>query len=102
MEKEKLLSALCYFSLFFAPFLLPIVVFILTDSIAVKGHAKAALLSHLFPVITIGIFIFALFSGFYLPEWNFFLVFWGFAILFGTINLLVTVWNVVRGIRVLM
>ncbi|WP_152656579.1 DUF4870 domain-containing protein [Oceanobacillus sp. CFH 90083] len=65
MEGNKLLSSLCYFSIFFAPFLFPILVWIFGDEEA-KTHAKKALWTHLIPIIgTIiaGIIIFSIGIG---------------------------------------
>ncbi|MFD1066557.1 DUF4870 domain-containing protein [Oceanobacillus locisalsi] len=50
MEGNKLLSSLCYFSIFFAPFLFPILVWILGDE-ETKAHAKKALWTHLIPIL---------------------------------------------------
>ncbi|WP_064093039.1 DUF4870 domain-containing protein [Rossellomorea aquimaris] len=104
METNKVLSALCYFSIFFAGFILPIIVYFLSDNPHVKKDAKAAFLSHLLPVITIplilaGIFldigIFAGGSG--MPF--FFIMMAGLSIL---ISVVVVIWNVYKGIKVLL
>ncbi|MGO1758756.1 MAG: DUF4870 domain-containing protein [Mammaliicoccus vitulinus] len=50
MQSEKILSSLCYFSVFFAPFLLPIIVWIVADK-PVSTHAKSSLLYHVYPYI---------------------------------------------------
>ncbi|GIP61455.1 membrane protein [Virgibacillus pantothenticus] len=52
MKPNNILSSLCYFSVFFAPFLFPIIVYFLADT-NVKQHAKRALGMHLVPFITI-------------------------------------------------
>ncbi|WP_080873537.1 DUF4870 domain-containing protein [Oceanobacillus timonensis] len=52
MEGNKLLSSLCYFSIFFAPFLFPILVWIFGNE-ETKAHAKKALWTHLIPIIAI-------------------------------------------------
>ena len=52
MEKNnKILSAICYVSLLFAPFLLPIVVYFFIKDKEVQYHAKRALLSHSIPTV---------------------------------------------------
>ncbi|HWK22127.1 MAG TPA: DUF4870 domain-containing protein [Ureibacillus sp.] len=49
MENQKIVSALCYVSLLFAPFLLPIIVYFVIKDSVVKYHAKRAILSHSIP-----------------------------------------------------
>ena len=50
MDNQRILSALCYFSILFAPFLLPLIVYFVSPDTEVKYHAKRSLLSHLIPV----------------------------------------------------
>lgn len=52
MKGSHILSSLCYLSVFFAPFLLPIIVYFVGDH-AVKVHAKKALWTHLIPYVTL-------------------------------------------------
>lgn len=52
MQKTKLLSALSYFSIIFAPFIFPIIVwFVCADEPIIRKHAKRAFLLHLLPII---------------------------------------------------
>lgn len=101
MEGNKILSALCYFSIFFAPFLFPIIVYFVTEQ-EVKEHAKKALWSHLIPllVLFLGVIGFG-FMG--VNGWSHF----GIAILivcivFGILALYYFIWNIIQGIKVLM
>ncbi|AJS57875.1 DUF4870 domain-containing protein [Paenibacillus sp. IHBB 10380] len=48
MKGNKILSSLCYFSIFFTPFLFPLIVFFVAEE-DVKYHAKKALWTHLIP-----------------------------------------------------
>ena len=48
---RQLLSALSYFSIFFAPFLFPIIIWIVAKDDYIEGHAKRALFSHVFPFL---------------------------------------------------
>jgi len=95
-KNNKVLSALCYFSLFFAPFLLPLVVYFIADEQEVKGHAMASLLSHLLPLIVVPLFAF----GFVMDQaavlWFIVLIIIGAVLVIGT-----TVWNIVKGIQLL-
>src|SRR5699024_1321770 len=52
MTSDKFLSSLCYFSVFFAPFLFPIMVWILTKD-EVRYHSGKALWTHIVPYICI-------------------------------------------------
>ncbi|WP_106768539.1 DUF4870 domain-containing protein [Paenibacillus faecalis] len=92
---RQLLASLSYFSIFFAPFILPILVWILSKDHYVEKHAKRALVSHLFPVIAaIVLIILAISAG------SFGAVI-GYLILFGIIYFSAFVYNVVKGIQVL-
>ncbi|MFC7678059.1 DUF4870 domain-containing protein [Paenibacillus sp. GCM10028914] len=92
---RQLLSSLSYFSIFFAPFILPIIVWIASNDIYVEKHAKRALISHLFPVVAgIILIIMAIGSG------SFGAVL-GYVVLFGAIYFGAFVYNVVKGIQVL-
>ena len=67
MSNHKLLAALCYFSVFFALYLLPVIIYFVTDDSEVKHHAKRSLVSHLVPVVLLIagfiIFSFSMFSS---------------------------------------
>ncbi|MCC3356002.1 DUF4870 domain-containing protein [Bacillus sp. REN16] len=99
MNTDKLIAALCYFSIFFAGFILPIVVYILVENPAVKKHALHALISHIIPVATI---VFIVIPFFFMWSVEVFaaliiLVF----ILLAIINIGIVIWNIVKGIQVL-
>ncbi|RFA33403.1 hypothetical protein CAI16_14745 [Virgibacillus dokdonensis] len=51
MKSNYVLSSLCYFSVFFAPLLFPIMVYFLASE-DTKYHAKSAMFIHLVPAIT--------------------------------------------------
>ncbi|MDU5145588.1 MAG: DUF4870 domain-containing protein [Paenibacillus dendritiformis] len=51
MNGNKLVSALSYWSVLFAPILFPILVWIVGDSES-KSHAKRALWTHILPTVT--------------------------------------------------
>jgi hypothetical protein len=103
MDTRKVLSGLCYFSIFFAGILFPLVVMLASGDDVTKGHAKKAFLSHLIPLIPVPLLIFAIFSD--LNAINndaipvFTLVSAGILIL---ISLIVTIWNVIKGVKALM
>ena len=51
LKADKILSSLCYFSVFFAPFLFPIIIYILASG-NVRHHAGKSLWIHLAPYLT--------------------------------------------------
>ena len=112
MTNNKLLSALCYFSIFFSPLLLPAIVYFITDDYEVKGHAKNSLISHLAPVVLLIagfiLFSFSMFS--YESRMETMLTgqfnFWGlapilFMLIYGLLFLIVVIWNLYQGVKVL-
>ncbi|EGQ2821538.1 TPA: DUF4870 domain-containing protein, partial [Staphylococcus pseudintermedius] len=52
-SSNKILSSFCYFSVFFAPFIFPIVVWALSNG-DTSRNAKRALLYHILPMISLG------------------------------------------------
>lgn len=112
MTNSRLLSSLCYFSIFFAPLLLPAIIYFVTDEFEVKRHAKKSIISHIIPMaLLIAGFIVMSFSIFSFnpqvvapTEGNF--IFWSmtpliFIILYSLLFLVVLIWNVYQGIKVL-
>ncbi|WP_026694475.1 DUF4870 domain-containing protein [Peribacillus kribbensis] len=100
MNKDKILASLSYFSIFFAPFLLPLIIYFVSDNFYVKGHAKKALLSHLVPFLGIIMIITGIIGDFAnggLPV--FFII---GIIVYGLLSFIVLIWNIVKGIRLLM
>jgi hypothetical protein len=96
---NKIISALCYFSIFFAGFILPIAVYFIVDDREVKTHAKRAFISHLIPLVTIPIFVVGgIMSG--IGDVFGIVIILGFLLTF-LINIVVIIWNVVKGIQVL-
>jgi hypothetical protein len=112
MDTRKLLAALAYFSIFFMGFILPAVLYFVSDDRYVKDHAKAAFLSHCIPVAAVVV----AFVGMLLTGVGAFgiggsveaagvgtLV--GMFLLFGAaalVSLVVAIWNVYKGIKVLL
>ena len=112
MSNKKLLSSLCYFSVFFFPLLLPFIIYLVTDESEVKNHAKRALISHLIPVILLiaGVIIFSL-SMFSIENRVSNIIsggfdFWSiapfiFTLLYSALFLIILVWNVFQGVKLL-
>jgi len=99
VNTDKLIAALCYFSIFFAGFILPVVVYIVVQNPTVKKHALHALVSHIIPFATL---IFIIIPFFFLWSVEVFAVVMIFVfILLGLINIGIVIWNIVKGIQVL-
>jgi hypothetical protein len=98
---NKVISSLCYFSVFFAGFIFPIAVYFIVNDPEVKKHAKSAFLSHLIPVLTIPVLVFlGISAGMSGTDGMMIFMFIGFA-LAGIVNLIVIIWNVIKGIKIL-
>ncbi|MGE6204090.1 DUF4870 domain-containing protein [Guptibacillus hwajinpoensis] len=95
MSVEKVMSSLCYFSVFFAPFLFPIIVYFVVKDEEVSYHAKRSIVSHLLPFLTI---LLALVAVFMMDIGV--VIILGF-LLFSLLNVIVFVWNIVKGIQIL-
>lgn len=113
MDNNRVLSALCYFSILFAPFLLPIILYFISQDVEVKYHAKRSLLSHLIPVgLLIISFIVMIIGAFSATSMSFDGSSSGFGfatagtpfllmIIYLIVSLLILIWNIVQGIKVL-
>jgi cytochrome c biogenesis factor len=102
MKGNNILSSLSYFSIFFAPFLLPIIIYFVAEE-DVKYHAKKALMIHFIPYIAIivsfGITL-ALASNSMNEQLNTVVAIGVFTIA-GIISIYYFIWNIVKGVKVL-
>jgi len=113
LENNRILSALCYFSILFAPFLLPIIVYFITADLEVKYHAKRSLLSHLLPIGLIIIAIIVMIigalsastmtydgmnSGYGFMSTGLPIL---FMIVYMGVSLIILIWNIIQGVKVL-
>lgn len=102
MNTNKVLAGMSYLSIFFAGFIFPLVVFLVTSNSYVKQHAKKAFLSHLIPIVPVP---FLVGSAVYLDMTNQLTdttpiaIIVG-ALLTGLIAIIVTIWNLVKAIKV--
>ncbi|RFU69372.1 hypothetical protein D0469_09890 [Peribacillus saganii] len=103
MDTRKVMAGLSYLSVLFAPFVVPIIIFFVAQEEFVKAHAKKAFLSHLIPLVAfpiIGLSIFAdiasVNSGGEVPIFLIIAM-----IVSGLIGFAVTIWNLVKGIKIL-
>lgn len=101
METRKVLSALSYFSIMFAGFIFPFIVFFASEDREVKRHAKSAFLSHLIPLVPVPFIVFAAVTQFTVNDHEipvFFLAAVGITII---LLLIVFIWNIIKGVKVL-
>ncbi|MFT4417004.1 DUF4870 domain-containing protein [Fredinandcohnia humi] len=99
MNSDKVISSLCYFSIFFAGFILPLVVYVIVKNQDVKRHAIHALISHIIPLVTI-LLIVVPFFFIWSTEAFAAITLLIFLVLI-VVNIGVVIWNVVKGIQVL-
>ncbi|MBO1581950.1 DUF4870 domain-containing protein [Bacillus sp. XF8] len=103
MNGNKLLSAFSYWSVFFAPILFPIIVWIIGED-ETKSHAKRALWTHIIPSIAafVGMIVVGIMGlGSNQPD-----VTLGIGAIItlcicGIISLYFFIWNIVKGIQVM-
>ncbi len=116
LDNNRVLSSLCYFSIFFAGFILPLIVYFVSTDQDVKRHAKRAFISHLLLIIPtifgVILFIATIAASPFSYEMNimnessgngtFLVILWFvFVIVEVVISLVVFIWNVIQGIKVL-
>ncbi|KKE78836.1 MULTISPECIES: DUF4870 domain-containing protein [Bacillaceae] len=103
IEENKLLSALCYWSIFFAPILFPILVWIFGNE-TTKLHAKKALWTHIIPAIASLIAILVLGTlglGLSEPTGAFFIATIIAVVICFLIDIYYFIWNIIKGIKVI-
>ncbi|AIY77478.1 DUF4870 domain-containing protein [Bacillus anthracis] len=103
MNGNKILAALSYFSVLFAPILFPIIVWIVGDA-ETKPHAKRALWTHIIPSIAtfVGVTILGIMGlGSNQPDVTLGIGTMIVLCICGIISLYYFIWNIVKGIKVL-
>ncbi|ENQ3108128.1 protein of unknown function [Bacillus sp. 491mf] len=103
MNGNKILSALSYFSVLFAPILFPVIVWIVGDY-ETRGHAKRALWTHILPsiAILIGLAVLGVLGvGFNQPDETLAIGSVIVACICALISLYYFIWNMVKGIQVI-
>ncbi|MFJ7649887.1 DUF4870 domain-containing protein [Lysinibacillus sp. NPDC097279] len=109
MENQKILSAFSYLSIFFAPFIVPVIVYFVSKDSDVKRHSIRALISHLIPFIFgIIFFIVFVFSTISLNTFdpssngNTFIIIWFVSFgIYLLVSLGIVIWNIVQAVRVI-
>ena len=108
MQDNKALNALRYFSVIFAPFLVPLIIWILGKDEDTKYHAKRSLISHIIPIIVMIILAIIVFVS-AIADINdngtgdaFALTMIIGFVVFGLVYFISFIWNIIQGIKVLM
>lgn len=101
METRKVLSSLCYFSIFFAGFLFPLAVYFATGDEVTKRHAKKALFSHLIPLVPTPLILFAIINDFATLQDTVPVLTIISIVVLMVIWLVVVIWNIIKGVKVL-
>jgi hypothetical protein len=101
MEQNKIISALCYFSVFFFGGIFPLIVYFAAEDREVKRNAKRAFFSHIIPLITVPFVIWSIILGITGHESTVPIVLIPTIIVCFLLDVIVFVWNIVQGIKVL-
>lgn len=101
MENNKIISALSYFSVLFFGVIFPIIVYFVVEDEEVKRHAKRAFFSHIVPLITVPFVIWSIVLGITGHESSVPFVLIPTLLVCFLLDLVVFVWNIIQGIKVL-
>lgn len=101
LETRKVLSALSYFSIMFAGFIFPLIVFFVSEDREVKRHARSAFLSHLIPLVPVPFVVFAAVTQFTVNDQSIPLFFLAAVAITIILLLIVFIWNIIKGVKVL-
>ncbi|MGJ7920230.1 DUF4870 domain-containing protein [Neobacillus sp. LXY-4] len=101
MEQEKILSALSYFSVFFFGGIFPLIIYFASGNEEVKRHSKRAFFSHIVPLITVPFVIWSIVLGLTGHQATVPYVIVPTLIVCFILDLVVFIWNIVQGIKVL-
>ncbi|WJE54233.1 DUF4870 domain-containing protein [Bacillus cereus] len=102
MKGNNILSSLCYFSIFFALFLFPIIVYFIAED-DVKSHAKKALWTHIFPYAILfgGLALSGVFGLSFGESASVGIGMVITCVTFAAVGIYYFIWNIVKGVRVL-
>lgn len=108
IENQKILSAFSYLSIFFAPFIVPLIIYFVSNDRDVKRHAIRALISHIIPfvfgIIFFMVFLFSTVQNTFEPSSNGYISIIIWFVLFAIyllVSLGIIIWNIVQAIRVI-
>ena len=102
METSRVLSGLSYLSVLFAGILFPLVLLFATEDKRTKHHAKKAFFSHLIMLIPVPVIVYAAITQIGMNQAEFPVLFIGSILFTVVLSLIVTVWNIIKGIQIFM
>ncbi|MEC1750713.1 hypothetical protein [Bacillus mojavensis] len=103
-RNHAIIASLCYFSVFIAPVIVPIVAYFVVDEKETKRHAVRSLISHIVPFVGWLILFIAFLGGAIAIDGESVLpvfVMIGGVIVYFLVVLGIIIWNVIQGIKVL-
>ncbi|HEK9102519.1 DUF4870 domain-containing protein [Bacillus pfraonensis] len=102
MKGNNILSSICYFSIFFAPFLFPIIVYFIAED-DVKYHAKKALWTHVLPfaILFSGLALSGVFGLSFGESTSVEIGIVVTYVVFAIVGIYYFLWNIMKGIKVL-
>lgn len=100
VEDNKILSFFSYISVCFAPVIVPFIILLASSNQAVKKNAKSSLISQLIPLAFIPFIFFSIFTSSTVTDEVPVLMIVLF-VLYGITSLVVFIWNIVKGIKIL-
>ena len=106
-SNAKALSGLSYLSIFFLPFVLPIIVYFATNDAEAKRHAKRAFISQILIIVLSVILVLIIFFAFFFNMQDntlnmsfVILLFVSFILIIGAF-VVILIWSIVQGIKVI-
>ncbi|MCM3567435.1 DUF4870 domain-containing protein [Neobacillus mesonae] len=102
MESRKVLSSLCYFSIFFAGFIFPFIVWLASSDSVTKEHAKKSLISHLIPIIPTIFVVFAVIFEMVNFQNEVPILTVISMIITAVVWIIIVIYNIIKGVKVLM
>ncbi|CAN2248274.1 hypothetical protein [Bacillus vallismortis] len=103
-RNQAIIASLCYFSVFIAPIIVPIVAYFVVDEKETKRHAIRSLISHIVPFAGWLVLFIAFLGGAIAIDGDSLLpvfVMIGGAVIYFLVVIGIMVWNVIQGIKVL-
>nr|WGD62420.1 hypothetical protein P5648_18605 [Bacillus subtilis]WGD75596.1 hypothetical protein P5631_19250 [Bacillus subtilis]WGD87879.1 hypothetical protein P5656_18990 [Bacillus subtilis] len=103
-RNQAIIASLCYFSVFIAPIIVPIVAYFVVNEKETKRHAIRSLISHIVPFVGWLFLFIALLGGAVAIDGDSLLpvfVIIGGAVIYFLVVIGIIIWNVIQGIKVL-
>ncbi|MBY4602530.1 MULTISPECIES: hypothetical protein [Bacillus] len=103
-RNQAIIASLCYFSVFIAPIIVPIVAYFVVDDKETKRHAIRSLVSHIVPFAGWLVLFISFLGGAIVIDGDSLLpvfVIIGGAVIYFLVVIGIMIWNVIQGIKVL-